>query len=48
MPAAVPESDDTPIDVVYLWVDGNDSSWRAKREAALAQLPRDTGAAMAR
>jgi len=48
MPAAVPESDDTPIDVVYLWVDGNDSSWRAKREVALAQLPRDTGAAMAR
>jgi len=33
---------------VYLWVDGNDSSWRAKRQAALAQLPRDTGAAMAR
>jgi hypothetical protein len=39
---------DEPIDVVYLWVDGNDSSWRAKRQAALAQLPRDTGAAMAR
>jgi hypothetical protein len=37
-----------PIDVVYLWVAGNDSSWRAKREAALAQLPLDTGAAMAR
>ena len=39
---------DAPIDVVYLWVDGNDSSWRAKREAALSQLPLDTGAAMAR
>jgi hypothetical protein len=36
------------MDVVYLWVDGNDSSWRDKRQAALAQLPRDTGAAMAR
>jgi hypothetical protein len=33
---------------VYLWVDGNDAIWRAKREAALAQLPQDTGAAMAR
>lgn len=39
---------DTPIDVVYLWVDGNDSSWRAKRQAALAQLPRDTGASLTR
>ncbi len=39
---------DEPIDVVYLWVDGNDSSWRAKRQAALAQLPSATGAAMAR
>ena len=39
---------DTSIDIVYLWVDGNDSLWRAKRQAALAQLPHDTGAAMAR
>lgn len=45
--ATVPESDASAIDVVYLWVDGNDSGWRAKRQAALAQLPRDTGAAMA-
>jgi len=43
-----PDSADTPIDVVYLWVDGNDAIWRAKREVALAQLPQDTGAAMAR
>jgi hypothetical protein len=47
-PAGISHLNDEPIDVVYLWVDGNDSSWRAKREAALAQLPRDTGAAMAR
>ncbi len=38
----------TPIDIVYLWVDGNDSRWRAKRRAALQQLPRDDSAAMAR
>lgn len=48
MPASSQHLCDDPIDVVYLWVDGNDSGWRAKREAALAQLPRDTGAAMAR
>ncbi|WP_233254977.1 stealth family protein [Limnohabitans sp. T6-5] len=39
---------DSPIDIVYLWVDGNDSSWRAKRQAALQQLPSDSSAAMAR
>jgi len=39
---------DLPVDIVYLWVDGNDSTWRAKRQAALHQLPRDTSAAMAR
>jgi len=42
------ETPDTPIDVVYLWVDGNDAIWRAKRQEALTRLPRDTGAAMAR
>jgi hypothetical protein len=47
-PAGISHLKDEPIDVVYLWVDGNDSSWRAKRQAALAQLPCDTGAAMAR
>ncbi len=36
------------IDIVYLWVDGNDSAWRAKRQAALQQLPSDSSAAMAR
>ncbi len=41
-------SSDAPIDIVYLWVDGNDSTWRAKRQAALQQLPSDTSAAMAR
>jgi Stealth protein CR2, conserved region 2/Stealth protein CR1, conserved region 1 len=39
---------DTPIDIVYLWVDGNDSSWRAKRQAALQQLPSLASAHMAR
>lgn len=39
---------DSPIDIVYLWVDGNDSNWRAKRQAALQQLPHDASAAMAR
>jgi hypothetical protein len=38
---------DSPIDIVYLWVDGNDSAWRAKRQAALQQLPSDSNAAMA-
>ena len=41
-------SHDSPIDIVYLWVDGNDSTWRAKRQAALQQLPSDSSAAMAR
>lgn len=34
--------------MVYLWVDGNDARWRARRAAALAKLNEDTGAAMAR
>ena len=29
---------DFPIDIVYLWVDGNDSSWRKKRQKAAQQL----------
>jgi len=37
-----------PIDIVYLWVDGNDLTWRVKREAALQKLPHDSSAAMAR
>jgi len=28
----------TPIDIVYLWVDGNDPAWRRKRRTAAAQL----------
>jgi hypothetical protein len=28
------EPDAEPIDIVYLWVDGNDPAWRAKRQAA--------------
>jgi hypothetical protein len=39
---------DSAIDVVYLWVDGNDSIWRAKRQAALQRLALDSSAAMAR
>ncbi|BDT69764.1 exopolysaccharide phosphotransferase CpsY [Comamonadaceae bacterium OS-1] len=31
-----PPSD--PIDIVYLWVDGNDPQWRAKRQQAAAAL----------
>ncbi|WP_244908763.1 Stealth CR1 domain-containing protein [Malikia spinosa] len=38
----------SPIDIVYLWVDGNDATWRAKRQAALQQLGSDSSAAMAR
>lgn len=30
--------DRTAIDIVYLWVDGNDPAWRRKRRAAAAQL----------
>lgn len=41
-------SHDSAIDIVYLWVDGNDSRWRAKRQAALQQLASDSSAAMAR
>ncbi len=29
---------DTPTDIVYLWVDGNDPSWRAKRHCAAEKL----------
>lgn len=28
----------SPIDIVYLWVDGSDSAWRAKRQQAWDQL----------
>jgi Stealth protein CR2, conserved region 2/Stealth protein CR1, conserved region 1 len=28
----------TPIDIVYLWVNGEDPTWRTKRQRAMAQL----------
>ena len=31
-------NNNTPIDIVYLWVDGNDPSWRRKRERAASRL----------
>ena len=37
--------DHSPIDIVYLWVDGLDPTWRRKRKAcsdALSQASRDT------
>lgn len=33
---------ESAIDVVYLWVDGNDPAWRAKRQRAAATLSTDT------
>ena len=38
---------DTPIDIVYLWVDGNDPGWRAKRHRAAEKLCASTRDAMA-
>ena len=35
-----------PIDIVYLWVDGNDPAWRAKRRAAADRLGSGQRAAM--
>lgn len=37
-----------PIDIVYLWVNGNDPDWRRKRTAAFADLPLEQGSRMAR
>jgi Stealth protein CR2, conserved region 2/Stealth protein CR1, conserved region 1 len=37
--------DSSPIDIVYLWVDGHDPAWRSKRKSrweALGQASRDT------
>jgi hypothetical protein len=28
----------TPIDIVYTWVDGNDPSWKAKKESAFSKI----------
>ena len=38
---------DTPTDIVYLWVDGNDPGWRAKRHRAAEKLCATTRNAMA-
>jgi hypothetical protein len=35
------------IDIVYLWVDGNDSGWRAKRRSAARRLSASHRGAMA-
>ena len=37
----------TPVDIVYLWVDGNDPSWRAKRHCAAKNLCASSRSAMA-
>ncbi|MBC7649447.1 MAG: Stealth CR1 domain-containing protein [Vitreoscilla sp.] len=33
---------DFPIDIVYLWVNGNDADWRAKRRYAAQKLSPST------
>ena len=38
---------DSPTDIVYLWVDGNDPDWRAKRHRAAEKLCATTRSAMA-
>ena len=38
---------DTSADIVYLWVDGNDPGWRAKRQRAAEKLCATTRSAMA-
>jgi len=40
--------DDSPVDVVYLWVDGQDLGWRAKRRHAMRQLSADGSEAIAK
>ena len=34
---------DFPVDLIYLWVDGNDPLWRAKKNAFISTGTRDTG-----
>lgn len=36
-----------PVDIVYLWVDGNDPVWRKKRQHAMAHLGAEYHSAMA-
>lgn len=38
---------DSPIDIVYLWVDGSDPVWRAKRHAAALRLGAEAAQSMA-
>ena len=40
-------TDDFPIDIVYLWVDGNDADWAAKRASAAQKLSADCRKALA-
>ena len=40
--------DDSPVDIVYLWVDGQDLGWRAKRRHAMLQLSNDGNEAIAK
>lgn len=37
----------TPVDVVYLWVNGSDAAWRAKRQRAAERLNAESEAALA-
>ena len=46
-PSAIDIAIDTAIDIVYLWVDGNDPVWRAKRHNAAQILNADSLEAMA-
>ena len=36
------ESNPTTIDLVYLWVDGNDPIWQAKRNAFIGKVAEDS------
>ncbi len=40
--------DDSPVDIVYLWVDGQDLGWRAKRRHALRKLSAESNGAIAK
>ena len=40
------QTDSTPIDIVYLWVNGNDPLWLSKRQRAAAFLTGDSNLAM--
>lgn len=42
-----PDPTNSAIDIVYLWVDGNDPAWRARRQRAAAGLSAHTRGSMA-